>query len=213
MDKKYDGDRLKRYGFVDFDGGYRYSSDIMDGQMKLVARVFDDVLTVKIYDNMTDEEYVLHLTGAEGGFVGEVRKNYQDFIDDVTEKCTKIHLYGADQPNELLSYAKAKYDSDPEFLWEDDDSAVLRRKDNRKWYAIFMNVKRDRFGLEGERLIPVLNVRIKVEDKEMIVDNNGIFPAYHMNKNHWISILLDGREETARIEKLLDDSYVLALKK
>ena len=76
-----------------------------------------------------------------------------------------------------------------------------------------MNVKRDRFGLEGEKTVPVLNVRIDPDDKERLVDMQAIFPAYHMNKKHWISIFLDGRTDSEIIKKLLDDSYSLALKK
>ena len=213
MDKRFDADKLKKYGFKEKDGGYDYSVAILDGQMTLFARVKDDVLNVKIFDNLTEEEYILHLTGAVGGFVGAVRSAFQAFVDDVTEKCAELHPYGNDQPAVILSYAKERYGDDPEFLWEDDDSAILRRKDNRKWYAIFMNVKRDRFGLEGEKTVPVLNVRIDPDDKERLVDMQAIFPAYHMNKKHWISIFLDGRTDSEIIKKLLDDSYSLALKK
>lgn len=37
----------------------------------------------------------------------------------------------------------------------------------------------------------------------------GFFPAYHMNKENWISILLDGTVSADEIEPLLELSYQL----
>ena len=38
-------------------------------------------------------------------------------------------------------------------------------------------------------------------------DSDGIFPAYHMNKRHWITVLLDGTVPTETVKKLLDVSF------
>lgn len=38
---------------------------------------------------------------------------------------------------------------------------------------------------------------------------NGILPAYHMNKEHWITILLDGTVSKEKICELIDISYEL----
>ena len=35
----------------------------------------------------------------------------------------------------------------------------------------------------------------------------GYLPAYHMNKSHWISILLGGAVEAEEIKNLLEMSY------
>lgn len=34
-----------------------------------------------------------------------------------------------------------------------------------------------------------------------------VFPAYHMNKNNWITLALDGSVDDSKTELLLDMSY------
>jgi predicted DNA-binding protein (MmcQ/YjbR family) len=46
-----------------------------------------------------------------------------------------------------------------------------------------------------------------------VLNETGIFPAYHMNKAHWISALLDGSVEKEKLEWLLDLSFDLTNKK
>ena len=47
---------------------------------------------------------------------------------------------------EIFKYIKEKYDITPEYLWEDTpDAAVLRHRDNRKWFALIMNVKNEEY--------------------------------------------------------------------
>ncbi len=42
--------------------------------------------------------------------------------------------------------------------------------------------------------------------------SKGFLPAYHMNKEHWITILLDGSVEREKIKQLIDLSYELTEK-
>ena len=41
----------------------------------------------------------------------------------------------------------------------------------------------------------------------------GILPGYHMNKEHWLTILLDGSAENELIRELLEISYSLTKEK
>ena len=54
----------------------------------------------------------------------------------------------AKQPltQQLLDYVLKQYGTQPEYLWKSHpDYAVLRHTDNRKWYAIVMNVEKSSF--------------------------------------------------------------------
>jgi predicted DNA-binding protein (MmcQ/YjbR family) len=42
-----------------------------------------------------------------------------------------------------------------------------------------------------------------------VVNNEGVFKAYHMNKEHWISVLLDGSVSEEEIAFLINMSYTL----
>lgn len=55
----------------------------------------------------------------------------------------------------------------------------------------------------------ILNVKHHTDEISDIIDNQNIFPAYHMNKKHWISIVLDKNIKLETIKELIDISYSL----
>ena len=119
---------------------------------------------------------------------------------DFKSKITKI----------VIKYIKEQYGDNLEFLWEKYPStAVFRRKDTKKWYCIFMPVSKDKFGFKSKEIAEVINLKAPSEEIIMIVDNKTIFPAYHMNKKHWISIILDGSLDIEEIYSRIDISYNL----
>lgn len=85
----------------------------------------------------------------------------------------------------------------------------LRHEHNRKWYAALMLVSKDKLGLAGVEAVPLVNLKVKPELALILQGREGIFPAYHMNKENWLSILLTGVVPLAEIIPLLDDSYLL----
>ena len=114
----------------------------------------------------------------------------------------------------IFAYIKKKYKADPEYPWGEDDGAVLRHEDNRKWFALVMNIGRDKLGLTGEERVDVVN--LKIDDmafKDVLMQDKGIFPAYHMNKEHWITVLLDGTVEEGQIRNLIDLSFTATASK
>lgn len=97
---------------------------------------------------------------------------------------------------------------------EDFDTTVLRHKDTGKWFGIIMNISGNKVGLSPEIKVDVMNVKCKPEDTFTAREiSSGILPAYHMNKKHWISILLNGTVEVELTEALLENSYELTKKK
>ena len=67
---------------------------------------------------------------------------------------------------------------------------MLRHEDNRKWYALVMKVSRRKFGLDSDEVIDVVNLKLPTEMFGSFGAVDGVYPAYHMNKLHWISVLL-----------------------
>ncbi len=109
----------------------------------------------------------------------------------------------------LLDYVEKKYKTRPDYPWKKDwESAVLRHEDNRKWYGLFMVVEKARLGISGEGKADVLNV--KTADQmlhDMLLQRDGYLPGYHMNRQSWITILLDGTVSFEEICGMIDMSY------
>lgn len=114
---------------------------------------------------------------------------------------------------ELFDYVKERYGTRPEYLWKfDSQSAVLRHK-NGKWYAVLMSIETSKLGLEDERTIDIINVKCEPDIAAVLTQTSGFFLGYHMNKRHWITILLDGTVTKEQILDFLDRSYELINKK
>ena len=92
---------------------------------------------------------------------------------------------------ELLEYCFNTYGTLPDYPFDEDfETAVLRHADNRKWYAIMMRVSRRKFGFGSDEVIDVVNLKLPTEMFGSFGATDGVHPAYHMNKLHWISVLL-----------------------
>jgi len=111
----------------------------------------------------------------------------------------------------VLAYIKKKYGAEPEFLWaRTPNSAALRYKPNKKWFAaLIADIPKATLKLEGEGRVDIINLKCDPLLKGSIVDGKSCVPAYHMNKEHWISVLLDGSMEFDDICALIDISYAL----
>ena len=101
---------------------------------------------------------------------------------------------------QFLSYCLSAYGTSPDYPFDEDfETAVLRHGDNRKWYAIVMKVSRRKLGIDSDEVIDVVNLKLPTEMFGSFGATDGVYPAYHMNKLHWISVLLpDAPDETVQ---------------
>ena len=101
---------------------------------------------------------------------------------------------------EFLERCLNTYGTTPDYPFSDDfETAVLRHKDNRKWYALLMKLSRRKFGFDSDEVIDVVNVKVPMELSCSFGVADGVYPAYHMNKLHWVSVLLpDAPEDVVR---------------
>lgn len=115
---------------------------------------------------------------------------------------------------EILEFAKDNFGTSPEYLWEKFPGyAVLRHKENSKWYGIIMKVTKSALGMRGKEEVDILDVKCEPLMVGSLLKNKGYLPAYHMNKEHWITILLDGSFSRDEVFDLLSLSFHLTSKK
>ena len=110
----------------------------------------------------------------------------------------------------VFDYIRKKYKVLPEYPWQKyDNNTVFRHPDNKKWFALVMGVQRIKLGIAGDAYVDVVN--LKIEDmfyRDLIIREDGIMPAYHMNRKHWITVLLDGTVTDDRVVELIDMSFL-----
>jgi Uncharacterized protein conserved in bacteria len=114
---------------------------------------------------------------------------------------------------DIFKYAKESFDTEPEYLWKKfPQYAVLRHKNNAKWYAVIMDILKQKLGLQGQEKVEILVVKCDPIMIGSLLQNEGYLPAYHMNKERWITILLDGSVPKDSVFDLLSLSYDLTSK-
>ena len=89
---------------------------------------------------------------------------------------------------------------------------VFRHSGNRKWFAVIMDIPRKNLKLSGEGEISVVNLKCDTRLIGSFRMEPGIFPGWHMNKAHWLSVALDGSVEDEKIRFLVDMSFKLTKK-
>ena len=115
---------------------------------------------------------------------------------------------------DVIEYIKETYEIIPEYLFKSDpECCVFRHLHSKKWFGIIMNISADKVGLEADTYIDVLNVKCDPEMVAVLNCQSGFAPAYHMNKKHWLTILLDGSVSNEQITQLLDFSFELTKKR
>ena len=111
---------------------------------------------------------------------------------------------------ELTKYIQDVYGAEPEHLWEKyPDTFIFRHQNNRKWFAVVMAVQRDRLGLDGEGCVELADLKCGPLLSGSYIGKPGVVPAWHMNKTHWLGVLLDGSAEDALVRELVELSYEL----
>lgn len=116
-------------------------------------------------------------------------------------------------PITLSSHIQQRYGVEPEYPWAKfPDYAVFRHLHHHKWFALLMNIEAHKIGLNTAETIWVLNVKAKPEEIGSLRMIKGVYPAYHMNKEHWLSLNLAEINETLLYE-LIDESFHLTFNK
>ena len=110
----------------------------------------------------------------------------------------------------LEKYILDTFGTEPDYPWKDEtDYAVFRHQTNRKWFALIMRIPEDRIGRESRELVDVVNLKCETALIGSMLSEPGVYPAYHMNKDHWITAALDGSTSDETILMLLDLSFGL----
>ena len=116
--------------------------------------------------------------------------------------------------HELEAYIESAYGITPDYPFTGDFvTAVFRHPSNRKWFAVAMRISRSKLGIPEDGFIDVVNVKCDPEILHSFHGQPGIYPAYHMNRNHWLTVILDGCVTEDTMGFLLGISYDLTKSK
>lgn len=204
-------DKLLSYGFNLFKDVYTYEKDINNDFKALIVVDENNVLKGKVIEKAFDEEFIqLRNEAYQGGFIGEIREAYKDLLIDIRNNCFTKLVFISKQANRLMKLIKERYNEVPDHPFKDPhikNYGVYRYKGNDKWYGLVMNINKSNLDKVSKDIyIDVINVRIDENNRENILKNKSIYPSYHMNKQKWVSIVLDDSLKDEEVMNYIDYS-------
>ena len=205
-------DSLEATGFATSDGAtYTMSKAVSGGAFRadITLSLTEQTLTIHLFDTATGERYALFdMPNAHGAFIAALREEVQQIIDDIKSKCFE----SKDLKDDFIAWIKNQFGAEPDFPWPDTPDYCVFRCPNEKWFALIMRIKYRQLGLTGDEEVWVVNMKANQDGIPALIDKKSIFPAWHMNKKHWITILLTAATDFEKLCGLTQKSYELVCK-
>ncbi len=204
-----DEKKLMAYGFQADGPTLVYTQDLAAENFRIIL-TYDRSLSGKIIDLAFGEEYVNFRMESATGYSAEIRQKFEALLLDIRDKCCRNQYFQTEQARRINEYVYETFDVMPEFLWPNIPSyAAFRKKQGGKWFAVIGSVPRCKVNpvsLSAEE-VEVINVKVDKDRIETLLARDGIYPAFHMNKKCWVSIILDGTLTDSDIQRMVDESY------
>ena len=212
-ERQIDFEKLQKYGFKKINEDYLFKIKIKNN-MQVIVKVHNENLESKVIDLKSREEYILvDLKTTLGEYASLIKAEYENIMQDIINKCTIINVFQSRQAQEITKYIQNKYQRNLEYLWEKYDAAIWRNNENQKWFGLLMVVSALKLGFKKDKRCEIINLRYPSSKMSEIINNQNIFPGYHMNKKNWLTIILDDSLDDEKIFALIDLSYDLVAKK
>ncbi len=210
--KTLDTEKLIQYGFTLSEECFSKSFPILDGQYYAsVSIAADGNADFKVYESETCEEYMpAHVYNSTGAFVGEVHKACESILKDIASKCYYIEYFKWEQSKRILRFIKDTYNAEPEFLWSSlPECAALRVPGKKPWFAVIGRIPKEKIGIADPGMAEVINLKDEPKAVTARINEKKAYPAYHMNKQHWYTILLDESMDDNEIVSLIQTSFAI----
>ena len=205
---------LAGYGFRQIKDIWTLDVPFMNGDFKAVVTV-DGAghILGNVYETATQDIFLPLRVESMDGFAGEVRNAYMEILKDIKEKCCHENVFISSQANRFAEAIYKKYGDKPVFPWDDFSGGVFKNPDNGKWYAIVMDINAQKVDKKLTGDVEVVNIKLDPEKIQELHKEKGFYPAYHMNKKNWISILLNDTVPDPVLLRLLDESHAFTQSK
>lgn len=212
--KKLIPKKLTAYGFENNGNCYLYTTEIKNGEFILTVQIDKNgTIDTSLTEKETDEPYVLYKTNAQGTYVGEIRSAIEDVLNKIADMCYETAIFKTRQAQMVINFVRDAYDDELEFLWTKfPDNAVWRRKDNKKWYGAILTVIGKKIGLDTDKIVEIMDLRMEPAKSEEILSKEHYYPGWHMNKKSWYTIVLDESISDEELKTRIEESYHLAKK-
>ena len=200
-------EQLLQFGFKEEAEKLIYRQEILDMSFLIEIVFVDSQLLVEVYDLEFDEVYSLYSVDSA---VGETVQNIREHVENLLRSILGLADQSGKISSEVIDYCN-KYGGNHVNPFKKHLDILAFVNEKNKWYALLSDVEYNKLNKNTDitTKVKILNVKYPTDNILDIIDNQNIFPAYHMNKKHWISIVLDKNIKLETIKELIDISFSL----
>lgn len=165
-------------------------------------------IKLKVFELPDRLEYLpFNLNEDEGGsFVNQIRSDVDEVVYQVIESCYQLKDYR----ERVFDFVRAELNTKLETPWDKHPEFYVMKTANRqKWYGLMMRISYQLLDPQQSGIVDVLNLKappLKIVD---LIDYQTFYPAYHMNKKHWVSVVVDEKINLKQLQALIRQSYQL----
>lgn len=213
---KFNLQKLKKYGFAKSDGFWIYEKLFMKDDFKAVVKVDNQgKVNGEVFDVASGDVYLpLRIENGVEGYSNKVRAEYEKILREIKNTCFSENNFVSEQANRLVNFIANRYGDKPDFPWKKyNEYGVFRNSASNKWYALIMNIDANKLADKKEGRFDVVNIKIDENKIPLLLKKDGFYPAYHMNKKNWITLILDGTIKDEDLFELLNESYAYTIVK
>ena len=185
---------------------------LVEGEFELHMTLSDQELELVVYDLAMEEPYTLfEVASASGALVTALRQQ----VDDILNRILGQQIQDNPLVERLVDHVATTYGLAPAHPFKRHPEIIgFKVPTVDKLFGIFLPVDYCRLDKTSSRTDQVLVLNLKGQPDQILgrIDNCRYFPAYHMNKKHWFSLLLDAQTDWDQLTSLLAESYSLVKK-
>ena len=200
-------DNLILYGFKKGNASYEYKKNLNE-DLYVLFKVNEKSFIYDVYDNFDNLYLPFNVKENYGSYVLSIKDKVEKIKEDIINKCFSKD----DFKSMILSYVHKTYNTKEEYPWK-DMKEYFTLKVNNKWYLLYMNIPYKSINKDKEGKVDVINVKLMPNEIESLIDYKTYYPAYHMNKKYWMTIVLDNNVQFEIVKSLIDRSYEIVSKK
>lgn len=102
--KKIDYEKLLEYGFIQENGTYLYKTKIYNDEFEMRVVVEGNKIISRLFDLINEDEYVLvDIKDSSGEFVGKLKEEYENELQNIITKCTQPNIFKSEQATKMIS--------------------------------------------------------------------------------------------------------------
>ena len=201
-------EQLNGFGFKEEAEKLIYRKEILDSSFLIEIVFINNQLLIEVYDLEFDETYSLFSVDSA---VGETVQNIREHVEDILSSILGLADESGKISSEVIDYCNNKYGGNHVNPFKKYPDILAMVNEKNKWYALLLDVEYNKLNKNTDitTKVKILNVKYPTDNISDIIDNQNIFPAYHMNKKHWISVVLDKNIKLETIKELIAISYSL----